>query len=189
MYSELYKAWKSEKTSKTPQTLPDDFYKRSAGYLKSLEENSASADLHTLQGRLLIKEKEMATRLLEELRETRLRKIISAAKNGEKIDATDLTAEEKNLNRGINESLASFKEREEEKGEQTPVAESKAELTVVRFLQDIPEIIGIDLKVYGPYKKEDVGSLPAQNAKALIKQGAAKLVEVRQPQIAGSVSN
>jgi len=52
-------------------------------------------------------------------------------------------------------------------------------LSVVRFLQDIPEIVGTDLKIYGPFKKEDVGSLPNQNAYALVKQGAAKEIEVR----------
>jgi DNA replication factor GINS len=51
----------------------------------------------------------------------------------------------------------------------------------VRFLQDIPEIVGTDLKIYGPYKKEDVGSLPMQNAQALIKQAAARSVEVKGP--------
>jgi len=49
----------------------------------------------------------------------------------------------------------------------------------LRFLQEIPEIVGVDLKIYGPYKKEDVGSLPAQNAQGLINQGAAKLIDVR----------
>jgi len=49
---------------------------------------------------------------------------------------------------------------------------------VVRFLQDIPEIVGTDLRIYGPYKKEDVGSLPTRNAQALIKQGAAKPIDI-----------
>jgi DNA replication initiation complex subunit (GINS family) len=35
------------------------------------------------------------------------------------------------------------------------------------------------LRIYGPYKKEDVGSLPAQNAQVLVKQGAAKVIEVK----------
>jgi DNA replication initiation complex subunit (GINS family) len=36
----------------------------------------------------------------------------------------------------------------------------------------------VDLKIYGPYKKEDIGSLPKQNAQALIKQGAAKSIDI-----------
>lgn len=53
------------------------------------------------------------------------------------------------------------------------------ELSVVRFLDNVPEIVGVDLKIYGPYKKEDVGSLPNQNARALIKQGLAKEIDVK----------
>jgi DNA replication initiation complex subunit (GINS family) len=50
---------------------------------------------------------------------------------------------------------------------------------VVRFLQDIPEIVGVDMKSYGPFKKEDVASLPIPNAQALVKQGAVREIEVR----------
>jgi DNA replication factor GINS len=179
MYNQLYKAWKSEKTSETPQPLPNDFYQSAAGYLKGLEEASSSRDTHTIQGRLLVKEKEMAKRLLDELRETRLQKIINAAKDGNVINPADLTEEEKTLIQGFNESLASYKEERREKTEQASAPEAGIELTVIRFLQEIPEIVGVDLKIYGPYKKEDVGSLPRQNAQALIKQGAAKPIEVR----------
>jgi DNA replication factor GINS len=52
-------------------------------------------------------------------------------------------------------------------------------LTTVRFLQDIPEIVGVDLEIYGPFKKEDVASLPLSNAQALEKQGAVKAIEVK----------
>lgn len=179
MYNQLYKAWKSEKTSETPQPLPSDFYQSAAGYLKGLEEASSSSDTHTIQGRLLVKEQEMAKRLLNELKETRLQKIINAARDGHVINPADLTEEEKTLIDGISESLASYKEQRREKIEHVSQPEARTELTVVRFLQEIPEIVGVDLKIYGPYKKEDVGSLPRQNAQALIKQGAAKPIEVR----------
>jgi len=38
--------------------------------------------------------------------------------------------------------------------------------------------MGVDLKSYGPFKVEDVASLPAENAKVLVKQGLAVQVEV-----------
>jgi len=34
------------------------------------------------------------------------------------------------------------------------------------------------MKTYGPFKVEDVASLPAENAKILIRQGLAEKVEV-----------
>jgi len=50
---------------------------------------------------------------------------------------------------------------------------------VLRFLQEIPAIIGVDMKPYGPFKPEDVASVPDQNAKVFVKQGLAVEVEVK----------
>ena len=49
---------------------------------------------------------------------------------------------------------------------------------VVRFLKDVPSIVGVDLKTYGPFKSEDVASIPIENAKVLIRQGLAVEVEM-----------
>ncbi len=177
MYNDLYKAWKTEKTSETPQPLPGDFYQRADGYLSGLEDDSATSDTRTIQGRLLVHEKEVVQRLLEELKETRLQKIVNSAKDGRTIGTDGLTEEEKTLAIQFNESIAFFKEK---KGTTSgPPTEEIAELSVIRFLNDVPEIVGVDLKIYGPYKKEDVGSLPNQNAQALVKQGLAKEIDVR----------
>lgn len=179
MYNELYKAWKNEKRTEDPQPLPADFYQRAAGYLKGIEDEAASTDVHALQGHMILKEKEMAKRLLEELRETRLQKIVNAVRSERAINYVNLTEEEKTVVGGINEALTSFMENRIPKPVQSSAPEEETELTVVRFLQNIPEIVGVDLKMYGPYKKEDVGSLPRQNAQALIMQGAAKQIEVK----------
>jgi DNA replication initiation complex subunit (GINS family) len=178
MYNELYKAWKSEKSYSSTQPLPSDFYKRAASYLKTLENESASSDVHTIQGRLAIREKEVSEKLLTELRSTRLRKILETAKMGDALTLENFTDEERALARNLNQSLTSFKE---DRIATEETAEVPTQLAVVRFLQDIPEIVGVDLKIYGPYKKEDVGSLPSQNAQALVRQGAAKMIEVRVP--------
>lgn len=41
----------------------------------------------------------------------------------------------------------------------------------VRFLQEIPEFVGIDLKDYGPFKPNDTAEIPLENAILLILQG------------------
>jgi DNA replication factor GINS len=180
LYNELYKAWKSEKSSEKTQPLASDFYQRVQTYLSGLEEDSASLEAHSLQGRLALKEKEIVTRLLQELKETRLQKLVNVTKHHGNVDATGLTEEEKSLVKSIDDSLQVFEEGgNEPAGNATATPEERIELSVVRFLQDIPEIVGTDLKIYGPFKKEDVGSLPNQNAHALVKQGAAKEIEVR----------
>ena len=180
MYNELYRAWKSEKSSEKTQPLARDFYQRVQMYLNGLEQDSATLEANTLQGRLTLKEKEVVTRLLRELKETRIQKLVNITKHRGDMDATGLTEEERTLVKGIDDALQTFEQgRNEVAGTKSPTAEETIQLSVVRFLQDIPEIVGTDLKIYGPYKKEDVGSLPNQNAQALVKQGAAKEIEVR----------
>jgi DNA replication factor GINS len=143
-----------------------------------LQEDSSSGDSKAVQSRLVIREKEVARRLLDELRETRLRKILENAKIGISIAEENLTTEERTFMRNLSDLLATFRKNEIQI-EDTSRAATRAELMVVRFLQEIPEIVGTDLRIYGPYKKEDVGSLPAENAQALIKQGAAKPIAVK----------
>jgi DNA replication factor GINS len=180
VYNDLYKAWKAEKTSDKPQPLSSDFYQRATGYLKGLEDDSVASDTRTIQGRLLVDEKDVAKRLLDEIKQTRLHKIVNAARDGSAISTNDLTDEERKLVQLFNESLSSYKEHDTPKqGGGGPLPEDQTELSVVRFLDNVPEIVGVDLKMYGPYKKEDVGSLPNQNAQALIKQGLAKEIDVK----------
>ncbi len=57
-----------------------------------------------------------------------------------------------------------------------PVAHKRL---TVRFLKPLPSIIGVDMKSYGPFLVEDVASVPTENAKALIKQGLAKAVDLQ----------
>jgi len=178
LYNELYKAWKSEITSEETQPLPDDFYQRAEAYLGGTEEDNSPADEHTAKGRLLLKEKEIVSRLLRELKEARLRKLIALAKTGEVINEANLTQEERKLAREFDKSFQAFTQRKP-KPKPSAASEEMVEFSVLRFLQDIPEIVGTDLRIYGPYKKEDVGSMPKQNAFALVKQGAAKEIEVR----------
>jgi DNA replication factor GINS len=177
LYNDLYKAWKSEKTSQEPQPLSSDFYVKTEAYLSGLEQETTSIDDRTIKGRLTLKEKEVISRLLRELKETRLRKLLAIAQNGGTVNDENLTEEERTLVKDFNKSLQAFSQGKTEMKPST--SEERVELSVVRFLQDIPEIVGTDLRIYGPYKKEDVGSLPDQNAKALVMQGVAKEIEVR----------
>lgn len=172
MYSDLYKAWKSEKSTTVPQPLPHDFYQRTAMYLKGITDEMSSTDAHTIQGRLLVREKEMTERLLDELKKARLQKILLAAQNRIPLQSADLTEEEIIVINGIRQSLSSL-------GQLQPQENLSDELIVVRFLQDIPEIVGVDLRIYGPFKKEDVASLPTSNAHALERQGAVREIQVR----------
>ncbi len=44
---------------------------------------------------------------------------------------------------------------------------------LIRFTKNIPALVGRDLKIYGPFKKQDISRLPIQNASILIEENAA----------------
>lgn len=49
----------------------------------------------------------------------------------------------------------------------------KTKTIVLRFLQNVDEIVGADLQKYGPFKPEDIATLPYENAQALITKKVA----------------
>ncbi len=54
------------------------------------------------------------------------------------------------------------------------IAESyKTGRTVVRFLHDVDQMMGADMEKYGPYKAEDIATIPHENAQGLVLQNVA----------------
>lgn len=64
----------------------------------------------------------------------------------------------------------------ESSSEQIPI--SGIDYINLRFLVDCPALVGIDLSNYGPFKKEDVCSLPKENAKILVEEKIAEKINV-----------
>ena len=54
----------------------------------------------------------------------------------------------------------------------------KTKKVVVRFLKEVDEIVGADLEKYGPFKVEDIATVPYENAQALIAKNAATKVHL-----------
>ena len=52
----------------------------------------------------------------------------------------------------------------------------KTKTVVIRFLQEVDEIVGADLEKYGPFKIEDIATIPYENAQALIAKNIATKV-------------
>ncbi|RMW35766.1 MAG: hypothetical protein EA439_01015, partial [Nitrosopumilus sp.] len=54
----------------------------------------------------------------------------------------------------------------------------KTKRIAVRFLQEVDQIVGADLEKYGPFKVEDIATIPYENAQALIAKNAATKVRL-----------
>lgn len=126
-------------------------------------------------------------------------------KSGDKVDTTNLTREEEEVLIGIVSLLRDkrhkvlekvlgeegeekekekveekdLEEPEEEQDEGSPGEEKEerqGDYVTVRILKDLPSIVGVDGRVYGAFKKEDVVTLPRANAETLINRGAAEKI-------------
>jgi len=52
----------------------------------------------------------------------------------------------------------------------------KTKLVVVRFLHNMDTIMGFDLNNYGPFKREDIATMPNKNAQVLIGKKIIELI-------------
>jgi DNA replication factor GINS len=179
MYGELYEVWKKETGSAELEKLPSDFYPRIANYLRNLREEGRMLDKRLLKARLLTMELRNARRMLQELTQTRCRKLMLPGKGDVIPDV--LAPEERQLSNSFTplvEAYYSFA-RDLLRGHLSRMTiKHQRAFAILRFLKDVPAIIGADMKAYGPFRAEDVGSLPVDNAQILVKQGLAERVGI-----------
>jgi DNA replication factor GINS len=192
MYIELYAAWQREIDDPTLGGLPLDFYAKIAEYLRHIEEEDKVLDKKSVKMNLLEHEAQNVGRMLKELLGARYRKIIKIVTKSQKLPSDLLTVEEARMCETFADFTKTYQKFSDSlmQGQitESPKAATKAEVnaevapthkrSTIRFLKNIPAIMGADMKSYGPFVAEDVASLPPQNAQILVKQGLAVLVEV-----------
>jgi DNA replication initiation complex subunit (GINS family) len=192
MYNELYAAWQREIDDPTLGGLPRDFYSKIAEYLRRIKDEDKVLDKKSVKMNLLEHESENVERMLEELLGARYRKIVKIVTKSQKLPSELLTVEETRMCEIFADFAKSYRKfadnlmqsqlaesaRVASKVEVNPEVPPPHKRSTIRFLKNIPAIMGADMKSYGPFVVEDVASLPPQNAQILVKQGLAVLVEV-----------
>lgn len=183
MYNKLYDAWKKEKESSEIQKLSKTFYAGLANYMKRIREEGRMLDRKTTKARLMAHEFENAKRLVKELVRLRYDKALRNAASGKSMPVDTLTEEEERLHGEILPLAESYKHFLTDilRGRVSRIEkeETPKKLQLVRFLQEIPAIVGADMKTYGPFKAEDIATLPSENARVLIKRAAAIEIETK----------
>lgn len=191
---------RKEKMSPYLQDLGKDFYLELGGYLADtlggLKE-AKKGDTSILALRLA--EFENIKNIISDLYETRERKIVSSAlyyvKSGDAVEAKNLVREEEEVLKKIVELLRSrrrevldkvlggeglaqeSKPGKKEEKKTLPQPSAKQEFLTVRLLKDLPPLVGVDGRVYGAFKTEDLVSIPRANAETLINRGVAEKVD------------
>jgi DNA replication factor GINS len=191
MYSELYTAWQREIENSAIQPLPADFYERSSRYLKQIKTENQTSDKSNLKASLMKQECRNVTRMIKELLRIRYKKLLKTIKGGQKLLPDILTNEETEFLTGLlpfaeaydifaKGLLQGITPKSVIKPAETKeiAAEAQRKRVTLRFVKAIPAIVGSDMKTYGPFLAEDVASVPADNARILVKQGLAVMVEV-----------
>lgn len=177
MYNDLFEKWKNELKNNEIEKLPSDFIQKITEYLKEIAKERKMLDKRTVKANLLRIEERNVKRMLNDLTKVRHNKLIRKAKEGEKIQG--LMPFEENVYSKLVSSSETYQTFTKEilQGRHGKIR-SEFKFAILRILKDIPQIIGSDMKVYGPFKAEDIAVLPFENAKILVKQGLAAEVDV-----------
>lgn len=183
-YDELYKAWRQEKEEGDLKPLSKDFYGQVQLYINNLLGEIDALDKKSVKWRLLNKEVNNAKKMVKDLTTIRNKKVLETTFRGATVQSDAYTSEEeqiyakmvplseeiKKLIRSVNENYVSQQKKKQK---------HKTEKILVRFLQAIPSIVGMNMKTYGPFQAEDVASLPKENAEIFIKRGVAVKMETK----------
>ena len=179
-FETLYEAWLREKEIPELQVLSENFHAEASEYIRRIRQESRMLESKSVKAKLISKELSNAKRIVKELLTLRFEKIIRFATAQGPVSRDTLTSEEESMIRELRPPLEGFQSllknstrgKAPEEGKNT-----KRPRRLLRFLQDVPSIMGADLKAYGPFAVEDVATLPTENAKALVKRGAAMEIE------------
>jgi len=180
LYDELYEMWKKEKDNVEIQRLPKNFYAKIAAYIKKMKEENRMLDKKTTKAKLLDSEFENVKIIVGELLQRRYKKFLEKALTRETVARDALTEEEKKLYGEVlplPEAYQAFS-KDILRGHLSNIEkDAKQTMTVLRFVQKIPALVGSDMKTYGPFEPEDIATLPPENSRILIKQGVAVEVD------------
>jgi len=178
MYKELYERWQRELSTEELQPLRDVFLQRLRSYIEEVMADFTDAKAPEFQRRLCEEELVNLRFMLSSLLRRRAEKIINLLLGGsEAIDYDLLTRQERRLVEQVHRSLRGIQALEEELF--APIGdESPSQLVLIRFLEDYPQFIGLDLKRYGPFRRDDLATLPLENARAIIRRNGAELISI-----------
>lgn len=183
MYNVLYDAWLREKENAELQGLPKDFYAKLAEYISRIRREGRMLDQKSAKARLISQELSNVKRLMEELVKLRFKKIVKHTTSAKPLTKEALTLEEERILPGVKSSFENFQSllKNSLRGKISKVEEKiePSKRILLRFLKEVPAIVGADLNVYGPFSIEDVATLPIENAKVLVRHGVAMEIETR----------
>ncbi|MGQ0376572.1 MAG: DNA replication complex subunit Gins51 [Nitrososphaerota archaeon] len=159
----LYATLLRETENDTIQEVSPDLYTSISNFVSKLKSEGYDGIESKVKDTLLL----IITDIVSLLLKIRLEKALNATHtnlmNEEKfiLDAqTEMEERKEMILSGLLNGKSKFLESISQKHKTKPI--------VVRFLKEIDQIVGADLEKYGPFKAEDIATIPYENAQALI---------------------
>lgn len=160
-----------ETESDSVQEIDPNFYRNLSDFIGNLKKQEFDGIESKIKQSLI----DMSSELTSLLLHNRLEKTIRS----DSIDFTNLLDEEKFIldteeqKRERVEMVLSATVNGKSKFLESLSQNHKTKTVVLRFLKDVDEIVGVDLEKYGPFRTEDIATIPYENAQALITKKAA----------------
>jgi len=179
-YEKLYEVLRLEKYKKELQKIDSDFFPK---VIKYLEEKKAILQAQESKDSVFASQSVAKTKrqlentkmILKELYERREGKIIQMAlfnsRTNVDLQETDsLLGEEVNFYNSLVDLFNIYRE-----GILNSLLSAKIpQLKEFKFLHPVPQFIGDDMQIYGPFEPEDIANLPVKVSELLIKNNRAE---------------
>lgn len=154
--------------------IDPSFYRNLADFIGNLSKQEFEGVENQIKDTMV----EMATELASLLIQIRLDKILQTGnfEIGLLLDEEKFILDSQDDKEGKVDMIISATINGKSKFLESLAYEHKTKKVVVRFLQDADILTGADLETYGPFKAEDVATVPYENAQALITKNIAKRI-------------
>ena len=154
--------------------IDPNFYRNLSDFIGNLRKQEFDGVENKIKNTLI----EMTTELTSLLLKIRLDKI-SKSPNfeiGHLLDEEKFILDSQDEQRERTEMILSATINGKSKFLESLAQNHKTKKVVIRFLNEVDEIVGADLEKYGPFKTEDIATIPYENAQALIAKNIATKV-------------
>ena len=196
-YDELREKVISEISSPSLLQIPKTFFEDLRSTIRAIDDRIRETGSREPEKSLLLEEKKRLLDLAKLLVQERCRKIIldACASQNPPTGNEDETVLFKEVRRSVSSHMERFyrflggQTEEPKAGEisgeravetaagRPPASASLPERKALAILRDLPRFVGTDMKVYGPFKAEDVAVLPEDVSGLLISRKAAELID------------
>ena len=201
-YTDIESAWEQETANESLQDLEDLKLSRMVSYLSEVRVSLAKTKAEDqLQADILAQEALNIEFMLNDLLSLRQDKLLKAALAQSRPMGTMTLAEEEFYNRLVRgveghqefvkgaltgtppSSAKRSPKKKRKKGDDKPDVppEEATDYVLVRFLQPIKDaFMGLDEATYGPFKKEDIATIPTENVRAWLRDGTVVRVVIEE---------